>query len=164
MTEPHDPALCETCKAPDYETFRHDCVHESTDHNELWLERFNIKTWPTWVYSLDDATLTFSQNGSPRVLCNIQVVGTVQDDTWQWSWSNHSLPPHCCDRLSEVKAFGRQKGWMKLSAPFLNADEYFGWDCAAIARHLLQAQSVYRCPTDDAGFVYLVILSTHFVA
>jgi hypothetical protein len=163
MTAPHNPDLCDTCQSADYESFRHDCVHESTEKNELWLGRFNIKTWPSWVYSLDDATLTFSQNGSLRVLCNIQVVGTIQDDTWQWSWSNHSLPAKCCHRLAEVKAFGRQKGWMKLSAPFLNADEYFGWDCASIASHLLQAESVYRCPT-DTGFVYLAILSTHFIA
>ena len=164
MTEPHNPALCETCKSTDYETFRHACVHESTAKNDVWLDRYKIADWSAWAYSMDEATLTFSQQGRAKLICEIQVVGTVQDDSWQWSWSNNSLSLKARERLSEAKAFGRQKGWMRLSAPFLNSDEYFGWDCAAMARHLLNAESVYRCPTGQDSFVYLVILSTHFIA
>ena len=163
MSAPHNPQLCGTCESSEYEAFRHNCVHESMDKNELWLDRYDIRELPAWAYSLEEATLTFSDAGKTKVICQMQVVGTIQEDTWQWSWSNRSLPLRSRERLSAVKQLGMQKSWMRLTAPFLNSDEYFGWDCASIASHILDGEAAYRCPTED-GFVYLVILSTQFIA
>src|SRR6185312_14902931 len=103
--------LCEDCLQKEYEEFAHTCVHKSIDQNDLWLEKYKIGTWGRWDYSLEDATLTFSQDGKPKVVCNIQAIGSVMGNSWEWSWGNENLPDSCKTRMNEVREFGEEKQW-----------------------------------------------------
>jgi hypothetical protein len=161
----HERRLCDACMKDQYSEFRHACVHESMTKNELWLEKYKIKDWPRWDYSMDEATLTFSEDGKIKVICDMQVVGSTQDDSWEWSWGNITYPLACRWLMQEVKAFGEEKQWERLTTLFLNnPDEYLGWECASIANHVLNGIGAYRCPSGgDGNFVYVVILSARFV-
>lgn len=160
----HDRKLCNACLKKEYEAFRHECVHESMAKNEIWLKEFKINDWPRWDYSMEDATLTFSQDGNPKVVCDMQVVGTTVGDSWEWSWGNHHLPDACRYLMQEVLSFGEEKEWELLTTLFLDNDEYLGWECSSIANHVLNGIGAYRCPdNDESGFVYVVILSSRFV-
>jgi hypothetical protein len=162
----HDRHLCEACLQEEYEEFAHDCVHKSIDQNNLWLEKYKIEDWPRWDYSLEDATLTFSQDGKSKVVCNIQAIGSVQGDSWEWSWGNQNLPDLCKTRMTEVREFGEEKQWSKLTSLFLDNDnEYLGWELASVTVHLLDGTAVYRCPDSETPgyFMYLVVLSSEFV-
>ncbi len=53
--------------------------------NEKWLAYYKINSWPRWDYSTEEATLTFSASGVAKVICQIQVVGTTEGTSWEWS-------------------------------------------------------------------------------
>jgi len=158
----HERHLCDTCLRDEYDEFAHDCIHKSIDQNNVWLEKYKINDWPRWDYSLEEATLTFSQKG----VCQIQAIGSVQGSSWEWSWGNKNLPDSCKTRMHEVRRFGEEKQWPTLTTLFLDNDsEYFGWELASVSVHILNGIAVYRCPDSDTlgYFMYLVILSAQFV-
>ncbi|WP_433974574.1 DUF6882 domain-containing protein [Tunturiibacter lichenicola] len=160
----HRRHLCDACLTEEYEEFRHACIHESMSKNDAWNEEYKIDDWPRWDYSMEEATLTFSEEGAAKVICSMQVVGSSQGDSWEWSWGNANFPDICRRAMQEVKTFGAEKQWHNLATLFLENDEYLGWECAAIASHVLNGVATYRCPSGSAGdYVYLVILSSRFV-
>jgi hypothetical protein len=160
----HERHLCQDCLNKEYESFRHACVHESMAKNDIWLTEYRINDWPRWDYSMEEATLTFSQDKKAKVVCDIQVVGTTVGDSWEWAWGNQNLPDACRHLLCEIHLLGKEKGWEKLTTLFLDNDEYLGWECTSIANHVLNGIGSYRCPnSDESGFVYVVILSSRFV-
>lgn len=119
---------------------------------------------PRWDFSRETSTLTFSEDGVARVVCQMQVIGTSSKDSWEWSWGNPYFKGVCSQRVGEVRQFGEEKGWANLTTLFLPSEEYLGWECASIAVHLLGALAAYRCPDGDGVFTYLAILSAQFVA
>ena len=78
----HQRHLCDACLTEEYEQFRHACIHESMSKNDAWTEEYKIDDWPRWDYSMDEATLTFSDEGTAKVICSMQVVGSSQGDSW----------------------------------------------------------------------------------
>lgn len=133
--------------------------------NDVWTEKYRIENWPRWDYSLDDCTLTFSEEGKPKVVCDIRAVGSVHGNSWEWSWGNPNLPEACKRRVEEIRTLGEEKGWTQLTSLFLENDEFLGWELASIAAHVLEGVAAYRCPESKApgNFMYLVILSAKFV-
>jgi hypothetical protein len=131
----------------------------------LVREIYKIRSWPRWDYSLEEATLTFSEDGKAKVICEIQAVGSVVGEEWEWSWGNSNLPNTCKSRMLAVKEFCSEKQWNKLTSLFLPSNEYLGWELASIAVHLLGGTGVYRCPDSETPeyFMYLAILSSRFV-
>ena len=68
--------------------------------------------------------------------------------------------------MDEVRSFGEEKAWEKLTSLFLdNSDDYLGWELSSVAVHLLGGTAVYRCPDSETPgyFMYLVVLSSQFV-
>jgi hypothetical protein len=161
----HNRHLCEACLNDEYDDYSHECVHASMALNKLWLEKYKIKDWPRWDYSLEECTLTFSEAGKAKVICEIRAVGSVQGNSWEWSWGNVNLPDSCKNRIDEVRAFGEEKQWSKLTSLFLDNDDYLGWELASVTVHLLDGIAAYRCPDSETPgyFMYLVILSAQFV-
>jgi hypothetical protein len=156
--------ICDACLEEEFETWLHGRVHESMAQNKAWLETYKINDWPRWDYSLEDCTLTFSKDGEAKVICDIRAVGSVQGDSWEWSWGNKNLPDSCKGQMNDVRQFGEEKQWAKLTSLFLDSDDYVGWEMAAVTVHLLGGKAVYRCPDNETPgyFMYLVILSSQF--
>ncbi len=161
----HERHLCEACRQDEYDEFAHECVHASIAQNDIWYEKYRIDNWPRWDYSLENCTLTFSEAGKAKVICEIRAVGSVQGDSWEWSWGNKNLPDSCKDRMNEVQSFGEEKGWGKLTSLFLDNDDYLGWELASVTVHVLGGIAVYRCPDSETPgyFMYLAILNSRFV-
>lgn len=161
----HDRHLCEDCLQEEYEQYAHKRVHESMAQNEAWMRKYKIKEWPRWDYSLEECTLTFSEAGKPKVVCDIRAVGSVLGNSWEWSWGNKNLPDSCKARIDEVRSFGEEKQWNRLTSLFIDNDDYLGWELAAVTAHLLSGIAVYRCPDSQTPgyFMYLVILSSQFI-
>jgi hypothetical protein len=136
------------------------------DQNKVWIEKFRVNSWPRWDYSMEDATLTFSDEGRAKVICQIEVAGSTTPESWEWAWGNPNFPITCRERMGLVHAFGEEKEWDRLTTLFLESDEYVGWECASVASHVLGGIGVYRCPSSDGGpedAVYVVVLSAEFV-
>jgi hypothetical protein len=162
----HDHQLCEDCLQKEYESFRHTCVRESITQNDVLTEKYRMGHWPRWDYSMENATLIFSDQGKPKVVCDIEVVGSTTLQSWEWSWGNANFPDSCRSRMAALREFGEQKEWERLTTLFLESDEYVGWECASVASHILGGLGVYRCPNSggtERDAVFVVILSAHFV-
>jgi len=157
--------LCTDCLEEEYETYVHARVHESMERNKQWMNRFRIGTWPRWDYDLESCTLTFSQDSQPRVVADIEAVGTVQGSQWEWAWGNRNLSANCRSRIGTVRDFGEEKEWDKLTTLFLESDEYLGWELTSVAAHILGAEGGYRCPYGDkpGNSLYVVAFNTRFV-
>lgn len=50
-----------------FSVYRHEAVHELMRLNELCEQEFRISSWARWDYDFDRGTLTFSQDGVPKV-------------------------------------------------------------------------------------------------
>jgi hypothetical protein len=143
-----------------FSVYRHEAVHELMRLNELCVKEFRISSWPRWDYDLERGTLTFSENGVPKVVALIQVVGTtsVAHRTWMWGWANESLPANATKSVTTVREFGHTQRIAELTETTLPDDEYLGWGMTAVAAKVLGAKGAYRCPDKD-GFMYLVYSS-----
>lgn len=152
-------------KSDGFSEFRHDAVHDLMRLNDLCEKEFHISAWPRWDYDLDRATLTFSEDGFPRVSASIQVVGTtsLSSGTWMWGWANQSLPLKVTKDLAKVREFGRVQEVTELIEATLPDDEHLGWAMTAVAAKLLGAKGGYRCPGEN-GFIYFIYSSIWFAA
>jgi hypothetical protein len=148
-----------------FSKFRHEAVHELMRLNELCEQEFRISSWARWDYDLERGTLTFSQDGEPRLVASIQVIGTtsISGQTWMWGWANESLPASVRKSVAKVRAFGESERINELTAAELPDDEYLGWAMTAVAAKVLGAKGAYRCPGKN-GFVYVVYLSISFAS
>jgi hypothetical protein len=102
--------------AEEFEQFRHKAVHSLMDLNEDCEHRFGIGHWEHWDYDLDAGTLVFSDGGVPRVVANIQAVGTTStaSKTWLWGWADDRFPAGVTAGLREVREFGTQENLPQL--------------------------------------------------
>src|SRR5579864_4700912 len=140
-----------------YSEFRHEAIHELIHLNELRNQEFNLSGWPRWDYELGHGTLTFSEEGVPKVLATIQAIGntSISGGTWMWAWANRSLPASVIQAVLEVRAFGETESVAELTQAELPDDESLGWAMTAIAAKVLKAKGAYRCPGEN-GFLYVV--------
>jgi uncharacterized protein DUF6882 len=85
--------------------------------NELCNQEFKLGSWQRWAYELEAGTLTFSNDGVPRVIATIQAVGSASNKsgTGMWGWANRSLPAKSTDQLYRVKQFGERERLSQLT-------------------------------------------------
>lgn len=149
----------------EFSAFRHEAVHALMELNEQADREYHIDVWPRWDYELEDGTLVFSEEGVPKVIASIQVVGTtsVEAKTWMWSWANEHLPANVVDRIRDVRKYGGSERVAELTESVLPDDEYLGWAMTAIAARILGAKGGYRFPVED-GFIYMVYTDLRFAS
>jgi hypothetical protein len=148
-----------------FSQFRHEAVHALMRLNESCEEQFRISSFPRWDYDFEQEILTFSQDGVPKVIASIQVVGTTSKagGTWLWGWANKNLPPNVVKAVAKVRAFGEAENLGELANASAPDDEYLGWGMTAIAAQVLGSKGAYRCPGND-GYVYLVYTDLNFAS
>lgn len=141
--------ICDDC----FQEFLHPLVHELTEKNNRFRDRFGI--YARWDWDGDSATITFSDPEKPPLQIPCTVVGTIEGDQWEWTWANKNFEPVTKVGMNEVKAFGEEKCFDQLTTAFLDADEYTGWEVTAVTAHLLNAPGAYRFPTGH-GYCFVI--------
>jgi hypothetical protein len=142
-----------------FETYRHEAVHFLMDLNEKCEKIYGTNRYPRWDYDLEAGTLVFSDQGIPKTIASVQVVGTtsVQLKNWLWSWANENIPSSVTELVKLVREFGEREGLTQLTESHCPDDEFLGWELTAVAARILGAKGAYRCPDDD-GFTYFVYI------
>jgi hypothetical protein len=109
---------------------------------------FGLSWHERWDWDADQGQIVFSDAGRPRVVAQVQLVGSVsrKSGTWLWSWANDSIQPKLRRDLPEVRRFGEHRGIWQLTTAKWEADEGDGWEMTAIAAYVLQARGAYRMP------------------
>ncbi len=154
-------------RAPDwYADWRHDAFHELMTKQDEMNERYQTKVWPRYDYDLDAGTLTFSDPTGPKVIADIQVVGTTATNDWLWSWANSHWPPSCVEDLHRVRAFGEEHGIDELISETLENDDLnsLGWEMAAVSARILGAVGAYRPPRESGGGLFVIYRSIRLVS
>jgi hypothetical protein len=150
--------------AEEYHDFKHRAVHTLMALNKQCEEKFGIGKWERWDYDLDAGTLVFSEAGTPKVVAEVQAVGTTssRSNTWLWSWANESLTAVVTNQMAKVRQFGTDNAIRELTEASLSDDEYLGWELTAITAGVLDAKGAYRCPSDSGGYFYFVYVNLAF--
>jgi hypothetical protein len=149
-----------------YETWRHDAVHELMGKQDRLQETFRISSWPRYDYDVDAGVLTFSDVQGPKVVAEIQVVGTTGPSDWLWSWANSHWPEPAFKEIKRVRAFGVEHDIEQLISEYLESDDLnaLGWAMTAVAARVVDAVGAYRPPRDSGGGLFLIYRSINFVS
>ncbi len=161
----HDKDHCQICSQDEYATFLTACWDETFAATNALSEKYRFGDL-RWDYATEEGLLLFSQSGATTIRATTQVAGSTQDGSWEWSWANPNQPDIGRWRMSEVREFGEQKHWSRLTTPFLRWEgpptppleegELLGWECSSIANHILGGLGVFRA-IHPQGVVWLVI-------
>src|SRR5215470_14700765 len=130
-----------------------DCQH----HLE---QEYHLGKWSRYDWSQETRQLVFSDRGAPKVIADIQFVGSVstETDTWLWAWDNDSVDPRLFEALLRIRQYGEAHGFPHLTTPRWYAHEVDGWEMTSIAAFLLRAKGAYRSPREN-GFTFMIITS-----
>jgi hypothetical protein len=153
-------------KAPAwYDAWCEEAFAAFTAKQKQLAETFQLESWQRYDYDTRAGTLTFSDANGPRILADIQVVGSIDDDDWRWGWSNEVWPPASTNGMQALRAFGAEHEIEELTTEYLESDDLdgLGWMLVAIAARVLEAEGGYRAPV-QAGHIYFLIRSIKFVS
>jgi hypothetical protein len=148
-----------------YDAWCEEAFATFTGKQKLLTETYRLDEWQRYDYDTNAGTLTFSDAAGPRVLADIQVIGTIGDQDWLWGWANENWPPLSTDGMRPVRDFGAEHGIEELTTDYLESDDLpgLGWMLAAISARVLNAEGAYRAPSGE-GAVYLLIRSIKSVS
>jgi hypothetical protein len=145
-----------------YPDWRHEAFHQLQEKlDRLWKE-FRLGEWPRYDYDLDAGTLVFSDGGVPRVIAEVQIVGSTsfKAGNWLWAWANAHWPAERVTDSGRVRAFGEEHGIRQLTHQYLTDGDLnsLGWTMAAVMVRVTDALGAYR-PPDDSGALFLTYKS-----
>ena len=112
---------------------------------------YKIETYQNWHYDQLTGELIFSDNGVKKLIIDYEEVGSVSEETntFLWAWDNQYTEKLVKSEIIKVKEYGHKRDFEKLIKPKWKADQYDGWEMAAIASYLLQTKGAYRVPISD---------------
>ena len=139
--------------------------HALRDKQRALEQDYGIASFERWDYDQSAGTLTFSAGGVPRVVADIEFIGSVSEasGTWLWAWANFHNEAPVVSRIAAVREWGEAQGFLHLTVPLWKGDATDGWELSGVAAQVLGAQGVYRVPT-GRGFLYMALMSVQRVA
>src|SRR5215470_11480726 len=125
---------------------------------EALRQEYLLESWPRYDWSQVTRQLVFSDGGRPKVVADIQFVGSVstETETWLWAWNNDSVAPELCKALLKVREYGEANEFPHLTIPKWHAHEIDGWEMTAITAFLLKAKGTYRSHS-ESGYTFMMM-------
>ena len=126
-------------------------------------KEFRLGGWSRYDYDLTAGTLAFSENGTVKVIAEIQLAGSTsaKAHNWLWAWSNSNLPEPLLGDAKRVRSFGEKNGIDELAHAYVTDDdddlEALGWQLSAAMVRICDAMGVYRSPRGEGGGLYLIL-------
>ena len=129
-------------------------------------QQFSLGHWERWDYDAFAGTITFSEEGTPKIIADVQVVGTTSNksNNWLWGWANQSVPVSVSAVIQKVREFGLAESLPVLIEPYWPDEECHGWDMTAVATRVLTGRGGYRTPRSGGGFTYYVFTAIRFAS
>lgn len=146
----------------------HHAIHQLQATQERAQTRWGIglgshaQTYMGWQFDPDTRSLTFSEDGQPRVVAQVQMVGTYArgSGTFQWSWHTYGdRRDPVVGGLADLEGFGEVRGIERLQKIWWECDPEEGWEMTALAAYLSGCEAAYRAPFEHVdGFMLLTNL------
>ncbi|MFF3602314.1 DUF6882 domain-containing protein [Streptomyces sp. NPDC002463] len=124
----------------------------------LMIERHGLSGDVQYHWSMDDARITWSRNGTAFLTGRITMIGSVSlsHETWLWSWANDSLPPAVLGDIDRVRAFGEANGFPVLPWPGFDYDPALVAEARTVAASVLDAEGLWADSTDDVQLHFTI--------
>jgi len=134
------------------------CVEEIQMKNTNLQKNYGFGKYDRWDMNQGDGKLIFSENGEPKVICDIMMLGSYSIDskTWRWSWANDTVVPELKNNFEKVKEYGKQNSYDDLIDDEFGTDEAGAWEMSAIATKILGGKGIYRAPCDNI-YIFMMI-------
>jgi|SRR6516164_9131139 hypothetical protein len=96
------------------------------------------------------AEMVFTSKGAPVARSALQFVGSIAGrlPTWLWGWANDSIPTSATAPLAEVRRYGEEQGFDKLTRPEWVPEGDDGHDVMIVSACILGAPAFFH---DHAG-------------
>jgi hypothetical protein len=120
-------------------------------HNGTWrLDK------ASWSVNQDAGTIVFAAPNGVRAQAPVQIIGSydAQDGSWMWAWDNSSIRAPLVEHAGQVRAYGQQHGFARLTTPSFQCTEESCWELVALAFLLCKANGAYRGPA-GVGRVFM---------
>jgi hypothetical protein len=134
-------------------------AHEwTTDRQEALTRVFEIGSYDRFDWYQERGVIIFSSTGKPKVVADLQFVGSISNrtKTWLWSWANDSVDESLTKAAHHVSRIGASRGFERLTVAKWRADEIDGWEMTFIQAMLTTAEGVYRTPKRQ-GFTFMTL-------
>ena len=134
------------------------CCKAFSEKQSALSALFGLGAATVWDMDQHTGQLFLSRDGEPQFAAAVQAVGSlgVYDNRWFWSWADRSIPDPASESILQVKDFGQENRFPRLTIPKWHAEEADGWDMTAIAAHLLNGKGAYRiCQKDRIMFLLI---------
>ncbi len=148
-----------------YEKFVRDSYEYLNRMQNAAKRDFALGSYERFEWDQANGTLTFSDKEVPKVIAEVEFVGSISNrtKTWLWSWDNASILPSVKEHIAEVRSFGELHGLRELTTANWEATEEDGWAMTAVTARILQAKGAYRSPSNN-GFTFVVFRSLRWAS
>ena len=126
---------------------------------------FGLGNYARYDWNQDTGQIIFSDAGVPKIVAEIQFVGSTStiSGTWLWAWANSTIDPRWSTATQRVRSYGKEHGiWPLMNAKW-SADEADGWEMTSIAAKLLEAEGAYRSPGEN-GATFLLLYNVRWAS
>jgi hypothetical protein len=120
--------------------------------------RWKIGQFARWDFDDAKRTVTFSDDGVPRLIADVRMVGSysTKSSTFQWSWVLYDDDEPMIQGVVDLPGFGEVRGIEKLTTNWWECEIGEAWDMTAVAAYLVGCDAVYRAPFDDLFWFMLL--------
>lgn len=98
-------------------------------------------------WNLDRAEVVFSSKGQAIVRANLQFLGSITirpGGTWLWGWANESVPAAATHRLADIRHYGEEQGFAKLTEAEWVPEGEDGHDVMIVSACILDAPAFFH--------------------
>ena len=120
--------------------------------------RFGLDYSMQFGWNLERAEMVFSNGGLPIVRANLQAVGSIagRERSWRWGWANQSIPTVATRRLAEVRRYGQEQGFSKLTEPEWVPEGDDGHDLMIVSASILGAPAFFHDHTGGVALYFVL--------
>lgn len=129
------------------------------------FQRFGLNYGIRYEWNLDRGEMVFSRKGMPVVTAKLHYLGTFSpsEGTWLWGWANETIPPAATTRLGEIRRYGEEQGFSKLTTPEWVPEGNDCHDVMIASAGILGAEAFFHDHYADLG-LFFVLDGFRFVA
>lgn len=108
--------------------------------------QFGLDFSMQYEWNLDRAEIVFKSKGRPIVRAALQFLGSItgRGGTWLWGWANDSIPAAATKRLAEIRRYGEDQGFPKLTEAEWTPEGVEGHDVMFVSACILGAPAFFH--------------------
>lgn len=149
----------------EFRDFLTEAYEWATSRQNALKRVYEIESYERFDWYQERGVIIFSSERTPRVVADIQFVGSTSKltKTWLWAWANASFSAPLTKAAEHVRHVGERRMYERLTRAKWHADDTDGWEMTAIQAKLVGAEGMYRTPT-QTGAAFMTLGNVRWAA